>query len=508
METCKICHEDQVKTAADVAKIRYAITSAKDYDGDGDVKEPIKGEVEGLQAALLKAIQSYAKEVAGAEIKYDGATYPYFMGADGKAYPNWTPRLLKAAYNYQFSVKDPGQYAHNSRYNIELLYDSIEDLNAGTGLKTKTDMSKMNREDFGHFNGTGMAFRDWDADGEVPATCAKCHSASGLPLIFANEGVTIVTNVNNKALSALAQPISNGFMCSTCHNEEKWPERYFSAAVKFPSGKDGWFADADANVCLNCHQGRQSRSSVDAAIARVGGDEEVDKIPVDKDGKPNLSFTNPHYFAAGATLLGTEVQGGYEYDEQKYSGRTMHPAVPPATGLDCTNCHDIHTLELKTDACATCHAGVKSLEEIRKPGDTVDYDGDGNTTEGFAGEIEGMNEALWTAISAYAKNTAKVAIVYDGHTNPYFFIDKNANGKADADELKSDNRYYFTGKLLKAAYNYQWVSKDPGAFAHNFTYANQLVYDSIKDLGGDVSKLKRAEVVAGAVPEQPKPPEE
>ncbi len=312
----------------------------------------------------------------------------------------------------------------------------------------------------------------------------------------------------NKALSSLAQPVSNGLMCATCHDEEAgFPARYFSASVKFPSGKSAWFANADGNLCLNCHQGRQSKSTVDAAIVAAGADKAVDKISVDKDNKPNLSFTNPHYYAAGATLLGTEVQGGYEYDEQKYSGRTMHPAVPPATGLDCTNCHDAHTLELDTTSCSTCHAGIKSIEEIRKPGDTVDYDGDGNTTEGFAGEIEGMQEALWTAISNYAKNTAKSPIVYDAHTYPYFLKDTNGNGKVDPDEADRANGYSFTAKLLKAAYNYQWVSKDPGAFTHNFTYANQLLYDSIKDLGGDVSKLVRAEVVAGAVPEQPIAPE-
>ena len=75
---------------------------------------------------MLTAIETYAKEVAGAEIKYDTATYPYFMGADGKAYVNWTPRLLKAAYNYQFSLKDPGQYAHGPKYDIQLIYDFIE----------------------------------------------------------------------------------------------------------------------------------------------------------------------------------------------------------------------------------------------------------------------------------------------------------------------------------------------------------------------------------------------
>jgi hypothetical protein len=34
--------------------------------------------------------------------------------------------LLAAAYNYQYSQKDPGAYAHNGKYMIQLVIDSIE----------------------------------------------------------------------------------------------------------------------------------------------------------------------------------------------------------------------------------------------------------------------------------------------------------------------------------------------------------------------------------------------
>ena len=48
----------------------------------------------------------------------------------------------------------------------------------------------------------------------------------------------------------------------------------------------------------------------------------------------------------------------------------------------------------------------------------------------------------------------------------------NGDGKADKDEAKYPNRYKaWTPRLLRAAYNYQFVTKDPGAFAHNPTYA-------------------------------------
>jgi hypothetical protein len=33
------------------------------------------------------------------------------------------------------------------------------------------------------------------------------------------------------------------------------------------------------------------------------------------------------------------------------------------------------------------------------------------------------------------------------------------------------------------AKNYQWVAKDPGAFAHNGKYILQVLYDSLQDLG-------------------------
>ena len=113
-------------------------------------------------------------------IVYDDATYPYFLqdkdnnGQADKndkgaaiAYPNWTARLLEAAYNLQMSVKDPGAFAHGPKYIFDLLYDSTADLN--TKLTAKVDMSKMHRDDYAHFAGDTQPFRDWDSTGIVPA---------------------------------------------------------------------------------------------------------------------------------------------------------------------------------------------------------------------------------------------------------------------------------------------------------------------------------------------------
>jgi hypothetical protein len=153
--------------------IREPEASAWDYDGDGNKEEGMFFEIQGLQEVLLAEIQKYAADTAGAEIKYDAATYPYFMGTDGENYKNWTPRLLKAAYNYQVSIKDPGAFAHGNKYIVQLLNDSIEDLGG--------DVSNFTRDDAGHFAGNTLPFRDWDETGVVPFACVKCHTAGGLP---------------------------------------------------------------------------------------------------------------------------------------------------------------------------------------------------------------------------------------------------------------------------------------------------------------------------------------
>ena len=461
VEACSDCHAG-VTSAEDFRDVRME-GSLVDYDGDSDIEEGVYYEIEGLQEILYGAIQAYAED-AGAAIVYESHTYPYFFidsNANGEvdegeaAYPNsyaaWTPRLLKAAYNYQLSAKDPGAYAHGGKYIIQLLYDSTEDLDEAL-------VEGLRRIDHGHFAGSEEAFRHWDEDGEVPASCAKCHSADGLPL-FLKEGVDI------------SQDLSNGFECSTCHDDLVTYTRYEAGAVEFPSGAELDSGNPDSNLCLNCHQGRQSSVGVQRAIA---------DLPEDTPSE-DLRFLNVHYFAAGATLFGTEAQGAYEFPTQSYLGRNAHVEAYS----NCTDCHYTHQLEVRAEECSVCHPEVESAEDlpaIRMS--NVDYDGDGDTEEGIAGEIETLHEALYAAMQAYSSSVSGNAVVYESHSYPYFFNDTNGNGVADPDEAVRDNAFVgWTPRLLRAAYNYQYVAKDPGAYAHNPKYIIQVLYDNLEDLG-------------------------
>lgn len=475
---CATCHEG-IESVEDLKDVRMA-GSLRDYDGDGDTEEGVYYELQGVSELLYGAIQTYAATVLEAPITYDSHSYPYFFADPNEngaldegeeRYGNWTARLVKATYNYQTYKKDPGAYAHGGKYDIQLMYDSLMDLNAALG-DSAVDMSAMSRIDAGHFAGSEEAFRHWDEDGAVPGRCARCHSGSGLTM-YIEEGVNI------------SAPIANGFQCSNCHNDLVEFTLYEVEDVTFPSGatidaRDYMDTeDTNTNLCMACHQGRASGQTIASMVAGMDADETSDR----------LRFVNVHYFAAGATRFGADVNGVFEYPDKEYAGFFEHTD----DAASCTDCHGAHSLEIEAALCAECHEEIEDSEDIRDIRyNFADYNGNGDDEEGIYYEIASMEEALYAAMQAYAADTVGAGIVYDSHSYPYFFTDTNGNGVADPDEANRSNAYStWTPRLVQAAYNYQYVAKDPGAFAHNGPYILQVLYDSLEDLGVDVSDMER-----------------
>jgi hypothetical protein len=471
VQTCSGCHSD-VKSKEDIKTIRMQ-GSLVDYDGDGNTEEGIYAEVEGVRSMLLLAMQAYSKQVAGVTIGYSANTYPYFLvdtNGDGElsqdeaksdnGYKSFTARLAKAAYNYQTSLKDPGAFAHGGKYIIELLYDSIEDLNAK--LSPPVDLTKAHRIDAGHFASSEEAFRHWDEEGMVPASCSRCHTAEGVPLYLRDN-------------TAISRTPSSGLLCSTCHDSLTEFTRYQVKQTTFPSGAVVDSGDPNTNLCMTCHQGRESTTSVNRLIGDIGDDEQ----------SPKLRFLNVHYFAAGATLFGDQAKGAYQYEGKTYLGRNTHVVAYS----NCYQCHDVHALTVKVTECSSCHTNVASEEDLASIRmSETDYDGNGDTTEGLAQEIDHLRTRLYAAMQAYATAKAGAAIAYDPISYPYFFVDTNGNKAVDPEEAKSDNGFNsWTPRLLRAAYNYQYTTKDPGAFAHNGKYIIQVIYDSLESLAEETT---------------------
>jgi hypothetical protein len=314
-------------------------------------------------------------------------------------------------------------------------------------------------------------FNHWNKEGVIPVECARCHSTPGFLDYLGADGST-PGKVDHPA------PIGTVITCIACHNDKA----VALTTVTFPSGVK--IENQGTNTrCMTCHQGVESTNSVNAKLAGIGDDAVT----------PKLDFINVHYTAAGSMLFGSVAKVGYEYAGKTYAGRFAHKE--PYTR--CTACHVTHTLAVKVDDCRACHKEVTdkaSLHMIRT--DKIDRDGNGDIDEGVGQEIDHLKAKLLAAITDYAKTVANKPIVYTPEAYPYFFNDLNGNGVADKDEARFPNRYKsWTPRLMKAAYNYQFVLKDPGAFAHNANYASQLLLDSLADLGTkvkvDIATAKR-----------------
>lgn len=454
-----------------------------------------------LQPELLDDIQDWADTVIGMGIVYDPVAYPYWFFdtngnrvADageanfGNRYDQFDDELLRAAYNYQVVEKDPAGFIHNGTYIRQLQNDSIVAL-GGTpsvpapdraGFDTDNATKAEQWHTSGHADSTAEAFRHWDDDPDISASCAECHSSTGF--------------IDYVADGTVDNPVKQGELvgCSACHNnlnlfannETRYADLVTNVAlepVTFPSGATQSLGNA-SNICMTCHQGRESGVSVDTQLPNA-----IVQAPTDYD---SFDFVNRHYFAAAAIFYGSDVTAAYEYAGQTYMGQnfTAHPS-----GLqNCLACHargtEDHVFEVQLSDCSTCHQGITDFEELGLPFGTpnVDYDGDGNGGS-FQEEIDGMQANLLTAMQAYARAGTpglpqSSPIVYGPGSYPYWFNDLNDNSVTDPGEDIFPNRYRdFDNELLRAAFNYH-AAEDPCSDIHSYKYTLQTLYDSNDEL--------------------------
>lgn len=304
----------------------------------------------------------------------------------------------------------------------------------------------------GHGNPQSSAFTHWNEEGAIPVSCAACHSG---------EGFRAFHGIDGSRAGEIANPVPTGGVvdCATCHDEGVGD----IASIRFPSGAEITPAEGTA-TCLTCHQGRQSGASVAQRTANLPDDEV----------NPELAFVNPHYGVAAATLYGAEVKGGYEYPGREYVGKFAHVEAFSS----CVDCHEPHSSKVREESCTSCHQGAE-LRAIRTS--KADFDGDGDVATGIHAEITTLHAKLLSAIEMYAEEVSDTPITYAARY-PYFF--------AAETELTPANRYKgWTPALLRAAYNYQFIAMDKGAYAHNPHYAVQLLHDAITDLDGRAESI-------------------
>jgi hypothetical protein len=630
---CGVCHFNEagatISTLAELQETRQ-FGFEGDIDGNG-AEESLQVEINGLGSTLYQAIQAYAANVSNTPIcnptPTDNKVYVQAnttdacgTGANATAYNKFTPRLLNAVYNFLMYQQDPGTWAHNPRYTIEVLFDAITDLNAGLTAAGKTPVLFSGKRSFdGHFGAADAAtpyapfVYHGAPQGFTSAACYQCHGGQGgFGTYLAGAPAALTSSVMTPGNKV------TGMQCGTCHaltGADMKTLRSDIAAVYFPPQKE---APASQNpsmnvtvvagsavpegfaLCGSCHSGRESMQSVlnklsysGAATGGTATTVTFRTAPVTFYGKDafkgalltftsgalngtavtvtgttagttsapdttltfatqanvpaagdtftvafddttfKTSFLNPHYLGAAGVMMGTDAKMLFEYPGKTYSSKPIfwNPTTSSANGpygsphgAKCIGCHNplanpgtAHSFVI--DLNATVPAGkylgshpVAYNGVAENPGDTNAFPCAGCHSGAYAlsgpgrpkEEFEAARDQLYAAIQSYAAansaSTGVAGICYNAAANPYFFNlvggvcqDGIANAPSTAASFGA-----FNAKLLKAAFNYQWTQKEPGAWAHNEYYVMQVIYDSIVDLGGTSTFMVNASPTGGS----------
>jgi len=346
----------------------------------------------------------------------------------------------------------------------------------------------------GHADGYGEPFNHWNGEGEVQQGCARCHSSGGFQQLAESSAGGGLPDFD--AVTAQSASYPKVLNCETCHvpnggGETRWQAGQLQQ-IPFPSGAVKDLGDS-SNICMQCHQGRESGKSVENASLPRG-------------------FINLHYFAEAAMYFGTDVTAGYEQPDMPYgpyAGQNGFIGHEQIERQNCIQCH-LNTTNQETggvkkdhdffpniEDCSGCHYDEEGfpLEDFDQLGEPFgwglnpvyrkyyDYDGDG-VIESFRHEVDGMQATLIVEMNRYAKAHGLTAIMYTPGSYPYWAKASCYQSDSTCVAPQPQGTYTFSDReLLGAAFNYH-LAQDPGAGIHNHNYVVQVVYDSVLAMGG------------------------
>lgn len=318
----------------------------------------------------------------------------------------------------------------------------------------------------GHGNGNSVAWKNsayfnWKAAGtasadakgsaSVTTDCQRCHSAAGY--------LKFVLYTSIAPVAAAADRYSEPLTCNACHQSGDF------SAPRAVSRRTGYYNYSGAaagrlkvttvypeagrsNICLGCHVGRQAGATVQALSQATA------QKTYSSSFWRNLRFVDAHYLSAGGQLYGA---AGYHYPGVSYGNASVNHAIVGGTDAGpCVACHlptSSHTLSVAAGnftLCNSCHieGGVVSA--------------------GFLAQRSNEFTSGLKALAAALAAKGFTPLTDPGGKPQYpYFSTTNWGGHSDG-----------PGNL-GAAFNYNLLVHDPGAFAHNPAYVKRLVRDSI-----------------------------
>ncbi|MDX1776016.1 MAG: hypothetical protein R3297_05500 [Desulfobulbales bacterium] len=332
----------------------------------------------------------------------------------------------------------------------------------------------------GGTDGSGSAFTFFNFATFAGGGCSRCHTASGARN-YLDDPESYAPRDNE--FSHLQGQQKELLYCWACHADNSGGLRNPGPISADYAGLPFAFPDLlGSNVCTACHTGRQSGQGIASSA-----DDFTDK-----------EFVDSHYLAAAGILFNA---AGYEFAGRDYANSIyfLHDRVGLADSLQpnangpCIGCHmkteeghvfqavaknatgSIVGLTSFEQTCSNCHTGPEELLDVVT-----------EQQEGFQAALESLRLAL-----------ADNGFIFLG-AFPYF---SNTDWTSLQDPSGKSN--------MGAAFNYNLLYHEPGAYSHNLHYTRKLLYDSIDFLDDGILNLsvesnlgpgKALDFLAGARP--------
>lgn len=315
-----------------------------------------------------------------------------------------------------------------------------------------------------------------------PGECRRCHTSTGYIYYVSNNALPLSTYFQSRKQNEVIG-------CKTCHLDYNWKRRNLATVTVKYSNAAGTSTETvsypdsgESNICLNCHTGRESGNI-------------IKNLPATTNFAAT-GFENSHYLTAGGTVFGktgfTNFSGAEGRGKRNYTlvdltgdgitdfkhdllGRTA--AGTRAGKGPCVECHMTNSsnhkfMPVTEDANGTVTAVVSTV--------CVNCHTPGTPYELTPAVVNGQKAQYSGALAALKAQLDKRGF-YFFEKNPYFF---DATGTiatrnwVSAGDTSANGR--FTGEQnMGAAFNYNLLEHDPGAYAHNRFYAKRLIYDAI-----------------------------
>jgi hypothetical protein len=393
----------------------------------------------------------------------------------------------------------------------------------------------LNSTGTGYFSGA-WAHYNWSLNSPGSSNrmaCQRCHTTTGFAAYAdalrtgdttMSQILSAGTNTAYAVVAASAQWKPEMLKCNGCHVDNKGSLRNPGAITanynygSYAKASHVYPDLAGSNVCMACHTGRESGDTIrglnDPALLTAGA--------ITTFNFSNSGFINSHYLTAGGqvfTVTGYEFPGrpynnipGYLHDKIGTAAtQELPPYVNTGSNGPCIGCHMSRPNKNGNHLFLPVSRSTTSIGQITGIASEVCFNCHGPSSTLILDLVKEQKAQFVESLEALKDQLKLKRNYFFAPYYPYFFTTTYTSTPSSCGDNIGVKNWLTGGNTngtgtypdctvasdllgvpdtgnnnMGAAYNFNLLEHDPGAYVHNRMYTKRLIYDSIDWLDDDV----------------------